>query len=105
MSYSVTANISGFDNVAAELKAKVASVLFEAVRFGAAEERAHKTYQNRTGQLQKSTIGRMVRNSAADMRAEIAITREYASYVRDLGFMTLETTVRDTSNRIRNALR
>lgn len=102
MSYAVTAQLSGFD---IDLKSKVQRVLLDAVRFGAAEERAHKTYQNRTGQLQKSTIGRMVRSSVSDMRAEIAINRDYASYVRDLGYMTLETTVRETSDRIRNAFR
>jgi hypothetical protein len=61
-----------------------------AVQLGAQYERDNKTYQNRTGDLLRSTKGRLDRNSKDEIVAELEMGMGYADHVRALGFSAID---------------
>jgi hypothetical protein len=61
------------------------------VKLGAAYERQHHEYRNRTGDLQRSTEGKLTRRSATEIRAELRMGMPYASYVVGHGLSEIQT--------------
>lgn len=61
-----------------------------AAKLAAVFELEHKTYERRTGDLDRGTKGSMVTNSANDITVEFIMNTDYASYLRDRGFTAFD---------------
>jgi hypothetical protein len=81
--------------------AQLAQAMRAAVQLGAQYERSNHTYQNRTGNLERSTKGKLVRVDRRAIRAELVMGMPYASYVVRRGFSTINS----TSVRVRDSIR
>ena len=75
------AALEAFDLLAREIQT--------AAKMGAAFERANHTYVSRSGDLQRSTQGKLIRKSREEIRAELSASAPYASYVQRRGFMAI----------------
>lgn len=60
------------------------------VRQGAIRDQYEHEYRNRTGNLEKSTKGRLVRDSAKESRATLSMDMPYASFVLAKGLTDIE---------------
>jgi hypothetical protein len=84
---------------------RVHKVMSSAVQIGAQFERDHKTYQNRTGDLQRGTRGKLDRNSKEEVVAELIMNTDYASYVKARGFSSIDEASRRTAAQISEGLK
>lgn len=78
--------------------------MLNAARMGAEYEKANKTYEDRTGNLRKHTVGRLVRRGLNEVVAEIEMGEEYASYVRARGFSAFNEAVKLTRQTIEDEI-
>jgi hypothetical protein len=87
----VTDDTPLFSAQAAQKLRELPKVVEGVVKLGAAYERQHHEYRNRTGNLQRSTVGKLVRRSASEIRAELRMGMPYASYVVGMGLSQIQT--------------
>jgi hypothetical protein len=80
-----------FSAEAAAKLARLPKVVEGVVKLGAAYERQHHEYRNQTGNLQRSTEGKLIRRSQAEIRAELVMRAPYASYVVRKGLSEIQT--------------
>lgn len=67
----------------------IVSQLQKAVQY----EKEHHLYQNRTGNLEKSTQVKIIKETPDLFEADIEIAMEYAPYVYDKGLMVIDLAV------------
>jgi hypothetical protein len=70
--------------------------LHSAVKAAAIEERATKTYRNRTGRMYRNTKGRYKSRSRTSVAVELVIDVPYAGYVVGRGFSNVEQIAEET---------
>jgi hypothetical protein len=87
----VTDDTPLFSAEAAKQLAALPAAVKSVVQLGAAYERQNHEYRNRTGALERTTIGRLERRTASDIRAELTMKQPYASYVVARGFSEIQT--------------
>jgi hypothetical protein len=75
-----------------------------AVEEAAAFERANHTYINRTGNLEKSTVGRIVK-SGDEFEMTLEMGMDYASYVVDKGLSKIDVAAKMAEADIEDYLR
>jgi hypothetical protein len=75
-----------------------------AVEDAAAFERANHTYINRTGNLEKSTIGKVTKN-LNEFEASLQMNMSYASCVVDKGFSKIDVAAKMAEAEIEDYLR
>lgn len=73
-------------------------------KLGAQYERQHHAYQNRTGNLQRSTKGLSVRSSRTNTTVQLEAGAPYASYVRARGLMAIDDAAKRTEAAIQDYL-
>ena len=78
--------------------------MLNAVRQGAEYEKSRKTYQDRTGKLRSSTVGRMDNSNANNAQVTLEMGEEYASYVNRMGFSAIDEAAKATSDAIADAI-
>lgn len=69
----------------------------------AAYERANHLYKNRTGNLEKSTIGKVTK-SGDEIEASLQMNMDYASYVVNRGFSKIDEAAEMLENDIEDYL-
>lgn len=90
------------ERAAFELLGVLPGRMLNAVKMGAEYELQEKTYQDRTGDLRKSTQGKMDRSSANDVSVRLEMGEEYASYVRRRGYSAIAEAAARTDRQIRD---
>lgn len=75
-----------------------------AVEDAAAFERANHTYINRTGNLEKSTIGRVTKDGS-EFEVALEMSMPYASYVVDKGLSKIDIAAKMAEDDIDDYLR
>lgn len=70
------------------------------VKQSAAYERQSHRYRNRTGNLQRSTQGTMMRSSPSDIRLQLVMAQPYASFVVEKGLSNIYTAANDAEEAI-----
>lgn len=70
------------------------------VKMGALHEQLNHAYVNRTGNLQRSTQGTLYRSSSSDIRADLDMGADYASYVVNKGLSEINTVAKDIEEQL-----
>lgn len=97
MSIKIQIDLSDLHKVRENAKKRTESigkVMLNAVRMGAYDERQNHKYQNRTGNLEKSTKGNMVRDGAKEKRVELRMGEDYASSILQKGLTGIDDEAR-----------
>ncbi len=92
MSYAVKSKVSAWLAITERTRSVLALLPAEMEQIAqraAAYERANHTYVNRTGNLERSTVGKAYRVGATDVTAELAMSMPYAGYVNRLGYSVI----------------
>jgi hypothetical protein len=92
-------NVSDVTRALAQATAILAQVtpkMLNEVRMGAGREQSQHAYKNRTGRLEKSTRGILIRSTAKESRVTLEMGMDYASYVERKGLTSLAEEARIT---------
>lgn len=79
---------------------ELARRMLAAVNVGAAFEKAHKTYTDRTGNLKRNTRGRIDQNRRDTVVVDLEMAEDYASYVKKRGLSAFDDAVNRTNQAI-----
>ncbi len=105
--FKIDLDTSGAERVLAQTledKLRLSTIMQDGVNAGVEYEKAHKKYQNRTGNLLDSTKGH-VREEGGNVVATIEMGMPYAGYVVKLGYSAIEEAREVANKKIQASLR
>lgn len=78
--------------------------MLSVAKVGAEYEKGHKTYQDRTGNLKKSTKGVAKENRKDNVEVDLEMGMDYASFVKRRGYSEIDAAAKLTEGGIQDQI-